>query len=115
MDLTKRGLLKVGASSLLLPAGAVGAVGAAYGQEESGGSNLQVPRRRATTKILFKAPSGFPNAVASTAEGLWIAEQKPRGATEKRYNLTYPADSPESVWLVDANGKVVRVVANYSE
>jgi hypothetical protein len=107
MEFTKRGFLALGASSLLLAAGAIDSVSA---QEEGGSSQRQIPRRRATTKLLFKAPSGFPNALASTAEGLWIAEQKPRGATERRYNLTYPADSPESVWLVDASGKVLKTV-----
>ena len=106
MDFTKRKLLAIGASSLLL---AAGSGGVAYAQE-GGAANRQVPRRRATTKLMFKAPPGWPNALASSPEGLWIAEQKPRGATEKRYNLTYAADVPESVWLVDANGKVLKTI-----
>jgi hypothetical protein len=60
---------------------------------------------------LFKAPSGFPNALAVTAEGLWVAEQKPRGATAKRYNLSIPPDATENVWLMDKNGKVLKTIA----
>jgi hypothetical protein len=108
MDLTKRGLLALGASSLLLAAGGGGAASA---QEEGGGGNRQVPRRRAVTKILFKAPSGFPNALAVTAEGLWLAEQKPRGGAATRYNLNIAPDATENVWLINKSGKVLKTVA----
>ncbi|HZT38704.1 MAG TPA: hypothetical protein VFA28_12460, partial [Bryobacteraceae bacterium] len=39
------------------------------------GSQARRARKAKTTK-LFKSPPGFPNAVAVTSEGLWIAEQK---------------------------------------
>jgi hypothetical protein len=110
MDLTKRELFAVGASSLLLAAGAAGMGGAAQAQEGEGGTSRDVPRRKATTKTMFKSPSGWPNALAVSPEGIWVAEQKPRGATEKRYGQTYPADATENIWLMDANGKVLKTI-----
>ena len=38
----------------------------------------EVPHRKVKTTNLFKAPPGYPNAVAIAPEGLWVAEQKNR-------------------------------------
>ena len=60
------------------------------------------PRRRiAKTTKLFKSPSGFPNAVDVTPEGLWIAEQKMTGEQAKRYGVEPAKDLAEAAWLVD--------------
>ena len=47
-----------------------------------------VPNRTARTRVLFKTPPGFPNAVSVAPEGLWIAEQKMSGSLAERYGLT---------------------------
>ena len=49
-------------------------------RKDAGQSNRRVPSRTAKTTKLFKSPQGFPNAIAVTPEGLWIAEQKLSGA-----------------------------------
>ena len=68
------------------------------------------PRRVAKTTKLFKSPSGFPNAVDATPEGLWIAEQKMSGEQAKQYGVTPPKDLSEAAWLVDWNGKLLKTV-----
>ena len=69
-----------------------------------------IPHRTATTKNLFKAPPGLPNAVAVVPEGVWIAEQKMSGPLAKQYNMPEPADLHEAAWLVDWNGKVLKTI-----
>lgn len=71
-------------------------------------------RRIAKTTKLFKSPSGFPNGVASSPEGLWIAEQKLSGAQAASYHLPEPENLTENAWLVDENGKVLKTVATPS-
>jgi hypothetical protein len=108
MNLTKRGLFTAGPSALLLSAALAGSV---FAQEGGGAAALKdVPRRKATTKVLFKSPSGWPNALASSPQGLWVAEQKPRGNTRKNYGLTYSDESSEDIWLMDNTGKVLRTL-----
>lgn len=70
----------------------------------------RTPKRMAKTTKLFKSPSGFPNGLAVTAEGLWIAEQKLSGAQAKAYKLPEPKSLSEACWLVDWNGKVLKTV-----
>lgn len=107
MKLSKRELLTAAPSALMFGAMA----GRAFAQE-GGGANAfkDVPRRKATTKILFKSPSGWPNALATSPQGLWVAEQKPRGNTKRNYGLTYADDVTEDIWLMDANGKVLKTL-----
>jgi hypothetical protein len=66
--------------------------------------------RKAKTTKLFKVPSGFPNALAVTPEGLWIGEQKLSGAQAKSYKLPEPKSLVENAWCVDWNGKVLKTV-----
>src|SRR5579862_2076081 len=70
------------------------------------GGNRRVPSRMAKTTRLFKSPSGFPNAIAVTPEGLWIGEQKVSGAQAATYHLPEPKSLTEEAWLVDWNGKL---------
>lgn len=72
------------------------------------GSKLSV--RKAKTSKLFKAPPGFPNAIAATPEGLWIGEQKLSGEQAKQYKLPEPESLEEHAWLVDWNGKLLKTV-----
>lgn len=81
-------------------------------QSKSGGAK-PTPRKAKTTK-LFKAPDGFPNALAVTPEGLWIGEQKLAGEQAKSYKLPEPKSLTENAWLVDWNGKVLKTVATPS-
>ncbi|MFN7647717.1 MAG: hypothetical protein ACK58M_04085, partial [Acidobacteriota bacterium] len=74
----------------------------------------QARRRRAKTTKLFRAPDGFPNGLAATAEGLWIAEQKLSGSQAKAYGLPEPRSLSEAAWLVDWNGKVRQTVTTPS-
>src|SRR5580700_881741 len=76
--------------------------------------NGRTPSRKAKTTKLFKSPSGFPNAIAVTPEGLWIAEQKLSGQQAIQYRLPEPKDLTENAWLVDWNGKVLKTVATQS-
>ena len=73
-----------------------------------------IPHRRVKTTPLFKAPPGFPNAIAVAPEGLWIAEQKLSGAIATVYHLPEPADLSEKCWLVDWNGKILKTVTTPS-
>jgi len=74
------------------------------------GRRTPVPRRKASTKVLFKAPPGLPNAIAVTPEGLWIGEQKMSGPLARQYNMPEPADVREAAWLVDWNGKILKTI-----
>src|ERR1700733_166126 len=74
------------------------------------GSREPIPRKTATTRNLFKAPAGLPNAIAVVPEGLWIAEQKMSGPLAKQYNMPEPSDLHEAAWLVDWNGKVLKTI-----
>ncbi len=87
-----------------------GLAGAAFAQQGGG----RVSTRKAKTTKLFKAPPGFPNGLAATAEGLWIAEQKLSGTQAESYRLPEPRSLTEQAWLVDWNGKVVKSVTTSS-
>ncbi len=80
------------------------------GQRALAQRESSVPRRVAKTTKLFKSPSGFPNAVDVTSEGLWIAEQKMTGEQAKRYGVEPAKDLAEAAWLVDWNGKLLKTV-----
>ena len=70
----------------------------ARAQGQASGSAPPIPRRKAKTTPLFKSPEGYPNAIAATQDGLWIAEQK-----------------SDNAHLVDWNGKVLKSVKTESK
>src|SRR4030095_13437597 len=78
------------------------------------GGNRRVPSRMAKTTKLFKSPPGYPNGIAVTPEGLWIAEQKVSGAQAAAYHLPEPESLTECAWLVDWNGKLLKTVTTPS-
>jgi hypothetical protein len=80
--------------------------GLAYGQ--------RVSTRKAKTTKLFKAPPGFPNGLAASREGLWVAEQKLSGQQATAYGLPEPRSLTEEAWLMDWNGKVLKTVTTPS-
>jgi hypothetical protein len=104
--MTKREFLKAGVGTGLALAEAT----AGFSQD----SERRVQSRRAKTTKLFKSPPGFPNGVAVTAEGLWIAEQKLSGAQAAAYRLPEPENLMEAAWLVDRNGKLLKTVTTPS-
>jgi hypothetical protein len=84
----------------------------ALAQSQSGAPSIA--HRRATTRNLFKAPLGLPNAIAVVPEGLWIAEQKMSGSLARQYNMPEPSDLREAAWLVDWNGKILKTIMTAS-
>src|SRR6516162_6636251 len=89
-------------------------VGSSRAEHAAPAGNQQVTSRRVKTSKLFKSPDGFPNAIAVTSEGLWIAEQKESGQGAAQYHLPEPKDLTEHAWLVDWKGKVLKTVATQS-
>lgn len=68
-------------------------------------SDRPIPRRRAKTTVLFKAPeanAGWPNSLAASREGLWVGEQRHDG-------------KPEAAWLMGWNGKLLKTVMTQSK
>lgn len=63
-----------------------------------------VPVRIVRTTDLFLSPEGYPNAIAATAEGMWIGEQR----TVEGVGVSNDA------YLVDWHGKVLRKVKTES-
>ena len=84
-------------------------LGAAYAQTAS-----QAKKRVAKTTKMFKSPPGFPNGLAATPEGLWIAEQKLSGAQAAAYHMAEPKSLSEAAWLVDWQGKLLKTVTTPS-
>jgi hypothetical protein len=73
-----------------------------------------ISKRKAKTTKLFKSPEGYPNGVAVTPEGLWVAEQKLSGEQAATYHLPEPKSLTEAAWLVDWNGKLLKTVTTPS-
>lgn len=105
MTISKRGFLTCGAAF-----GALAAATPGFAQR----SREPIPHRTATTRNLFKAPPGLPNAVAVVPEGLWIAEQKMSGPLARQYDMPEPGDLHEKAWLVDWKGKVLKTIVTDS-
>ncbi len=86
----------------------------AFAQQAPRPSTKKVTARKAKTTKLFKAPPGFPNGMAATAEGIWVAEQKLSGMQATAYGLPEPRSLTEEAWLMDWNGKVLKTVTTPS-
>jgi hypothetical protein len=84
------------------------------GASRDGQQSPRSPARKAKTTKLFKSPPGYPNGIAVTAEGLWIAQQKLSGAQATAYHLPEPDSLTEAAWLVDWNGKLLKTVTTPS-
>src|SRR5580693_4365859 len=76
----------------------------------------EIPRRKARTTKLFKAPEFYPNAlaVAPGDAGVWVAQQKLKGIQAQGSGVP-EQPGPEQVWLMDWNGKVKRTIATKSQ
>src|SRR6267154_3145185 len=113
--MTKREFLAIGLGLGAGRAFAQDSPGAApTGGGMQSGRSKPIASRKAKTTKLFKSPSGFPNGVAVTSEGLWIGEQKLSGAAAAQYHLEEPKDLSEKAWLVDWNGKLLKEVSTPS-
>jgi len=103
---------------LLAGVGMLGLAGATAARSQPAAAPARptgsVPKRMAKTTVLFKAPPGLPNALATAPEGLWIGEQKLSGDLARQYGVQAPADLAERAWLVDWTGKVLRTVVTGS-
>ena len=117
--MTKREFLagSIGAGLALGNGTAAMAQQAAAAVRKEGGPSAKggvISTRKAKTTKLFKVPAGYPNGIAVTPEGLWIAEQKLNGQQAVAYGLPEPKDLTENAWLVDWSGKVLRTVKTQS-
>ena len=88
--------------------------GLALSRAQTAGAQRPAASRKVKTTKLFKSPVGFPNAIAVTPEGLWIAEQKLSGATAASYGMPEPKSLSEQACLVDWNGKLLKTVTTSS-
>src|SRR5258705_11064398 len=96
---------------------ALGKAGSALAQQAVAAAPrtaTKIPSRTAKTAKLFKSPPGFPNGIAATSEGLWIAQQKVSGAAAINYRVPEPKELSEAAWLVDWNGKLLKTVTTQS-
>ena len=114
--MTKRQFVTAGIGAGL--AAATGRIAVAQ-QSGSARSDGQQPSRKSSARMakttkLFKSPPGYPNGIAVTPEGLWIAEQKMSGAQAAAYHLPEPDSLTEAAWLVDWNGKLLKTVTTPS-
>jgi len=106
--LTGVGLVLAAASAPAFAQGAKKAAAAAAAEE--GGGRRKLPTRKAKTTKLFKTPGPWPNALASSPEGLWVAQQHLTEGEAKGVNVPWPTKGKEQVWLMDMNGKVLKTV-----
>jgi hypothetical protein len=111
--MTKREFLAAGIGAGLGLGKAAKALAQASGPAQPAG-NKPIPSRMAKTTKLFKSPPGYPNGIAVTPEGLWIAEQKMAGAQAITYHVPEPKTLAEDCWLVDWNGKLLKSVTTPS-
>ena len=104
--------------------GLMAGTGFALAQQEKGGALVypkgkdlgavppearkQVPNRKVTTKNLFKVPDAYPNGIAITEDGIWVAEQKAAGYGQSGRH------EQEAAWLFDWNGKKLKTVLTNS-
>jgi hypothetical protein len=91
--------------------GAIGiGLGLRGGNKAFAQSKGAVPHRQVKTTRLFKAPALYPNGLAISPEGLWIAQQKISAAQAALWHEPVPADRKEAAWLVDWQGKLLKTV-----
>src|SRR5262245_41433791 len=70
----------------------------AGGQTAQGSDTPRIPVRKVKTTPLFKSPEGYPNAIATAPDGLWIGEQR-----------------TDTAHLIDWKGKVLKSVRTESK
>jgi len=73
-----------------------------------GGNEGKLPSRNAKTTRLFKAPGVYPNAMSSSPQGLWVAQQLLTESEAQDAGIPYSRSGKEKVWLLDMSGKVLQ-------
>jgi len=73
-----------------------------------------IPHRMAKTTKLFKAPALYPNGLAVSSQGLWIAQQKLSVEQATIWHEPVPTNRDEAAWLVDWEGKLLKTVMTQS-
>jgi hypothetical protein len=71
----------------------------------------KLPNRMAKTTRLFKAPDFYPNGLAVSPEGLWVAQQYLTSEVYKTIGMTRPPGK-EALWLMDWDGKLLRTLTS---
>jgi hypothetical protein len=104
------GLALAAASAPAFAQGAKKNAANAAAAEAEGGGGKKLPNRMAKTTKLFKAPGLWPNAMASSPQGLWVAQQHLTEGEAKGVNVAWPTKGKEQVWLLDMNGKLLKTV-----
>src|ERR1700749_3883473 len=105
MKIDKRSFLGAGVGiGRIMAAGSGGGAqsGAAVDDLGRNAENMHerpVPRRKATTNKLFLPPPSWPNAITADPDGrgFWVQQQK-------------HDSTPETAWLLDMHGKVLKSV-----
>jgi hypothetical protein len=102
--------LAFAAAAATMPAFAQGMKNAAASDAaENGPPNKKLANRMAKTTKLFKAPAPWPNALASSPQGLWIGQQHLTSPDAKSVDLPWPTmKGKEQVWLMDMTGKLLK-------
>ena len=102
--------LAFAAAAATTPAFAQGMKNAAASDAaENGPANKKLPNRMAKTTKLFKAPAPWPNALASSPQGLWIGQQHLTLPDAKSVGLPWPTmKGKEQVWLMDMTGALLK-------
>ncbi len=108
------------ATGLAATLGSAAVLLADQGGRASGGEGGRAPiaKKTAKTKVLFKSPGLYPNAIAVMTDapgGLWIGQQKANPSNAKQYSV--PLDDTgldEAMWLVDWNGKLQKTITTHS-
>ncbi len=72
------------------------------------GAGGKLPNRMAKTTNLFKAPGVYPNAMAGSPQGLWVAQQLLTESEAVDAGVPYSRPNKEKVWLLDMNGKTLQ-------
>ena len=105
--LTGAGLVLAAAAAA--PAFAQNAEKPAVDAAEEAPGRKPLPTRMAKTTKLFKAPGVWPNALAASPQGLWVAQQH-LTAGEAKGGGAAMVPGKEQVWLMDMNGKLLKTV-----
>jgi hypothetical protein len=101
--------LAFAAAATTMPAFAQGMKKNAAPDDSERGPGKPLPNRMAKTTKLFKAPASWPNALASSPQGLWIGQQHLTPPDAKSVGLPWPTmKGKEQVWLMDMNGKLLK-------
>lgn len=67
-----------------------------------------VPRLRASATKLFDAPALYPNCLAASDDGLWVAQEVLSPERAQVFGLPIPDQLGGDIWLMDWRGELLR-------